>query len=196
MSNDVKIGVAISGGGHRAALFGLGALLFLIDAGKGRQLGSISSVSGGSLTNAHFGRIDLTAVEPDEAWAHGKQLASQIVRRGTLWAAPLTYLYLVCIPLVIVAAVVVGHLGVPWATASAWVAAILLCAWLSQQRSFVAAMAFDRTLLRKSQRYCQYLWMGCCPFSADLRRRRVFVIGSDARCSLRAVAGPALVAAA
>jgi hypothetical protein len=45
-------------------------------------------------------------------------------------------------------------------------------------------------------RYCQYLWMGCCPFSADLRRRRVFVIGSDARCSLRAVAGPALVAAA
>src|SRR2546423_1752106 len=46
------------------------------------------------------------------------------------------------------------------------------------------------------RRYCQYLWMGCCPFSADLRRRRVFVIGSDARCSLRAVAGPALVAAA
>ena len=49
------IGVAISGGGHRASLFGLGALLYLIDADKGAHLGSVASVSGGSLTNAFFG---------------------------------------------------------------------------------------------------------------------------------------------
>ena len=40
------IAVALSGGGHRAALFGLGALLYLVDAGKGPELATISSVSG------------------------------------------------------------------------------------------------------------------------------------------------------
>ena len=29
------IGVALSGGGHRATLFGLGAMAYLLDAGKG-----------------------------------------------------------------------------------------------------------------------------------------------------------------
>jgi hypothetical protein len=42
---DPHIAVALSGGGHRAALFGLGALLYLIDAGKGPEIGCVSSVS-------------------------------------------------------------------------------------------------------------------------------------------------------
>ena len=41
------LSVALSGGGHRAALFGLGVLMYLADAGKNRQVGSIVSVSGG-----------------------------------------------------------------------------------------------------------------------------------------------------
>ena len=43
-----RIAVALSGGGHRA-LFSLGALVYLVDAGKSREVTSVSSVSGGSL---------------------------------------------------------------------------------------------------------------------------------------------------
>src|SRR4051794_19857362 len=46
------IGVALSGGGVRASLFSLGALLFLVDSGLSRRVREIASVSGGSITNA------------------------------------------------------------------------------------------------------------------------------------------------
>jgi predicted acylesterase/phospholipase RssA len=63
------IGVALSGGGHRASLWGLGALLYLVDAGKQPEVAVISSVSGGSITNgvvAHevdFGEVDPSTFE-------------------------------------------------------------------------------------------------------------------------------------
>ncbi len=47
-----KISLALSGGGHRATIFALGALLYLVDSGRNRHIDTISSVSGGSLTNA------------------------------------------------------------------------------------------------------------------------------------------------
>jgi Patatin-like phospholipase len=144
-----KVGVALSGGGHRAALFGLGALLYLVDVGKGPQLGSVASVSGGSLTNAFFGAtVDLSTVEPQAMWTQARVAASQITRRGTLWAAPLTYVYLTSLLVPVVAAVALSCIGAAWlVVAAAWLVAIVLCGWLSQQRSAVAARAFDWTLL-------------------------------------------------
>ena len=53
-----KIGVAMSGGGHRATAWGLGSLLALTDLGLNPGIVSISSVSGGSIANgvaAHQG---------------------------------------------------------------------------------------------------------------------------------------------
>jgi hypothetical protein len=52
-----SIAVALAGGGYRAALFGLGVLLYRVDAAKNREIPSISSVSGGSLTNALVGQM-------------------------------------------------------------------------------------------------------------------------------------------
>lgn len=46
-----RVGVAISGGGYRATTWGLGALMYLVDAGKHAEVTSISSVSGGSVAN-------------------------------------------------------------------------------------------------------------------------------------------------
>jgi hypothetical protein len=144
------VGVAISGGGHRASLFGLGALLYLIDAEKGAQLGSVASVSGGSLTNAFFGsRVDLATVKPGAMWQQAKVFAYQIARRGTLWAAPLTYLYLLTIALLGAAAIVVSCLCPWWAVVLTWVTVLALCGWLSQRRSAVVAAAFESTLLGK-----------------------------------------------
>ena len=146
------IGVAISGGGHRASLFGLGALLYLIDAEKGAQLGSVASVSGGSLTNAFFGlKVDLATVKPNAMWQQAKVFAYQIARRGTLWAAPLTYLYLLTIALLGAAAIVVSCLCPWWAIVLTWVIVLALGGWLSQQRSAVVAAAFESTLLGKAK---------------------------------------------
>jgi len=50
------VGIALSGGGHRAALFAAGALLGIVDAGEHLNTVSISSVSGGSLTNGVVAR--------------------------------------------------------------------------------------------------------------------------------------------
>jgi hypothetical protein len=61
------VGVAISGGGHRAAMFGLGALLYLADAGKNRPVTSIASISGGSLTNGYVAlKVDYAALDGRE----------------------------------------------------------------------------------------------------------------------------------
>jgi len=146
------IGVAISGGGHRASLFGLGALLYLIDAGKGAQVGSVASVSGGSLTNAYFGAtVDLSKIDSEGMWDKAKDFAYRIARRGTLWAAPQTYAYLMSIALLVVGAIIVSCRCPWWAIVLAWVIAIVLGGWASQQRSAVVASAFDTTLLRRAK---------------------------------------------
>ena len=54
---DAPLGVALSGGGHRATLLGLGALLYLADAGKGATINTIASVSAGSITNAYLASL-------------------------------------------------------------------------------------------------------------------------------------------
>jgi predicted acylesterase/phospholipase RssA len=49
-----KLGLALSGGGHRAALYHLGLVRFLRDAGILPQVTHITSVSGGSIFAAHL----------------------------------------------------------------------------------------------------------------------------------------------
>lgn len=51
MTKAPMIGVALSGGGHRATIWAIGALLYLADVGKNADVGAISSVSGGSIAN-------------------------------------------------------------------------------------------------------------------------------------------------
>ena len=146
---DQHVAVALSGGGHRASLFGLGALLYLVDAGKGPELSNVSSVSGGSLTNGYVGlRTDLTTIEAGRFWDTMRPFVRQLVRRGTLFVYSLTYLLLAAIALAIVAAVAVSFLFPAWIAILAWIAAVLLTGVLAQQRSAVAARSFDSTLFR------------------------------------------------
>ena len=84
-----RVGVALSGAGHRSALFALGALLYLADAGKHREVTTGSSVSGGSLTNGYLAQaLDLTSARAAEVKAVAGRLAGQPACRGTLRAAP------------------------------------------------------------------------------------------------------------
>jgi predicted acylesterase/phospholipase RssA len=144
-----RIGVALSGGGHRASLFGLGALLYLADAGKNREVTSIASVSGGSLTNGFVGQAgDYPAMTGEQFRDAVKPLARRIARQGTLWAAPLTWAYLAGLALVALA-VLVGTWFLPW---PAWARVLVLLAGLvvlalvAGLRGAVCGRAFATTL--------------------------------------------------
>ena len=142
-----NIGVALSGGGHRATLFGLGAMAYLLEAGKGPELSTISSISGGSITNGWLGlEADLTSVRPDDVDALVRPLAHRIARQGTLWASPYTYLCLLSFAVVFAAAVVATFLWDGLEVWVSWLLALVLISVIATQRSQLARLAFERTL--------------------------------------------------
>src|SRR6266700_1053495 len=85
--------VALSGGGHRATLATLGALLAIVDRGLGPKVIQVASVSGGSISNAFVAqRCRLEELGPGEMDDVAAELTSTIVRQGVLtrsWIAVL-----------------------------------------------------------------------------------------------------------
>lgn len=63
-----SIGVSLSGGGYRAALFSLGALLAIVDGRVGERVRWVASMSGSSLANALIASgVGLTATQSEVA---------------------------------------------------------------------------------------------------------------------------------
>lgn len=86
---NLKVGVALSGGGHRASAWAAGALLYLIDAGIIRDVASIASVSGGSITNAWIASrkgAPWSEARPDEMERMIGDLAGRIAIEGTIFS--------------------------------------------------------------------------------------------------------------
>jgi predicted acylesterase/phospholipase RssA len=82
----VRIGVAISGGGHRATAWGAGTLLALSDAGLGSEICSVSSVSGGSITNGVVAHdLDLTEAPPEAVERSLGRLLRHLTGEGLFW---------------------------------------------------------------------------------------------------------------
>ncbi len=85
MSRTDHIAIALSGGGHRATAFGLGALQAVADAGLHGRTSSISSVSGGSIANGivmtgpDFSTATAAALE-----AHFSPALKAVSERGVL----------------------------------------------------------------------------------------------------------------
>jgi|GEM_PF-2910679 len=145
------LGLAISGGGHRAALFGLGVLMAMRDAG--REPRQISSVSGGSITNAvlarnYFAKVphDMKGMSEDEFWqSETKALFDTVVSKGVLTKSWIRALLLIMVlpPLLLVLFAMLGA-GPPWyVTLSVlllWLTLILLrgllVEWLIAKRFF------------------------------------------------------------
>jgi hypothetical protein len=145
-----SISIALSGGGHRATLFTLGALMYVVDAGRAKDTTSISSVSGGSLTNGmvaqalEFQNADRAAFDEKVV----KPLGGQIAQRGTLFVPLLTKLYLALLILSLPAA----FLPIWFLDAGGWVKALVTIAllivwgWLLGNRGWVVGQAFRSTL--------------------------------------------------
>jgi predicted acylesterase/phospholipase RssA len=91
-----KIGLALSGGGHRAALYHLGLVRFLRDAGILSQVTHIASVSGGSIFGAHLAlnwdRYNSSTNEFDAAASELLDYIRLDVRNRIVRRFPLCYL--------------------------------------------------------------------------------------------------------
>jgi hypothetical protein len=96
-----KLGIAISGGGHRAALFALGVFLYLHDSRRNADVTTITSVSGGSFTNAFLGlcRPSFKYDGDTEAFERNiSRLASEIAgRRFFWWVSWLTFILILAV---------------------------------------------------------------------------------------------------
>jgi predicted acylesterase/phospholipase RssA len=144
-----KIGVALSGGGHRASLFGLGALLYLADAGRNQDVTSIASVSGGSLTNGYVAQsVDYATATADEVRAALAPFARRLARRGTLFDSSVTKLYLAGL-VVLAVAVILGPwllpVGAPVRLVTFAVGVVVLALYVGL-RGVVCGRAFASTL--------------------------------------------------
>lgn len=151
-----SLAVAMSGGGHRATLFVLGALLYLVDAKANVDVTSIASVSGGSLTNGLVGQnVNFRQTNSDEFREQvAKPLATQIANEGTLFVPLFTKIYLAIL-------VIVGILVIliPAIIPAAWYVRILIFfigtlvwGWIFGARGRVCARAFNNTLFSPAGR--------------------------------------------
>ncbi|MEO5825122.1 MAG: patatin-like phospholipase family protein [Gemmatimonadales bacterium] len=145
-----SISIALSGGGHRASLFGLGALMYVVDAGRAKDVTSIASVSGGSLTNGviaqslDFQATDSSSFENEVV----RPLASRIANRGTVFSAAITRAYIgvllaglviVLAPFVMLERSVGDRLAVSLLLIAIW-------GWPFGLRSRICSLAFRTTL--------------------------------------------------
>lgn len=80
------IGVALSGGGVRAALFSLGVLMYIVRSGLNRQVAMVTSVSGGSITNAAVAAAgDLSKMTAEQFDPICRRLANRLAKQGSFF---------------------------------------------------------------------------------------------------------------
>jgi hypothetical protein len=92
-SGSEVIGLAISGGGHRATAYALGVLLYLVDTGLNQKIHTVTSVSGGSILNAFIAllrsadgqKVSFKSFGPGEFDKYAAQLASLISGNRLIW---------------------------------------------------------------------------------------------------------------
>ena len=104
-----SVGVALSGGGHRATVWALGALLYLSEAGKSRDVTSVVSVSGGSIANGYVAdKLDYAQTSPEALREAVKPLLSHIAKEGLFAFGRATNRYLAAL----IAVVLLASVGV------------------------------------------------------------------------------------
>jgi predicted acylesterase/phospholipase RssA len=147
--------IALSGGGHRATLATLGALLAIVDRGLGPKVIQVASVSGGSITNAFIAqRCRLEKLGPGQLDATATELVTTIIRKGVLTKCWIALLLLVPVVLGVSAGTIFHVLVVAWTWLAVvigfGVALVLLMArglaieWLLDRRYFRPASSSER----------------------------------------------------
>lgn len=95
-----NIGIALSGGGFRASVHGIGALMYIVDAKINKAVTSITSVSGGSITNAYIAaHCDFRNVDQQEFDNLASRFLCSITKHGLLRFRPVALYLIVLISL-------------------------------------------------------------------------------------------------
>lgn len=150
-----ELGVALSGGGHRASLFGLGALMYLADVGKNRDVCCVSSVSGGSLTNAYVAQsANFRAMTGPQFESLVRPFVCRVAHRGTLWGWCGTWLYLAAVVVSLIVLALVFVSAWPWPLRLvAFLALLLVSASLIwSKRGHVCGRAYAATIFSAAGR--------------------------------------------
>ena len=151
-----SLAVSLSGGGHRATLFVLGALMYLVDAKANANVTSIASVSGGSLTNGMVGQtLNFRRTNGNEFRDRvASPLATQLANKGTLFAPLLSKVYVVI--LVITGLLVIAIPAIapaPWyVRILLFLAGLMIWGWILGVRGRICAHAFNVTLFSPNGR--------------------------------------------
>jgi hypothetical protein len=145
--------ISISGGGHRASMFGLGALMYCADAGLNRDVTSIASVSGGSIANGYVGaHVDYSTSDGDEFEKAVQPLIRRCALQGTVQWAPETILLLMGLLSSIALASVAFYLPVDnRLQVVSLIVGIVLAVGLIELRSWVADRVLRRLLFRRGE---------------------------------------------
>lgn len=143
--------VALSGGGHRATLATLGALLALVDRGLAPRILQVASVSGGSITNAFVAqRAHLEALGPEGLDDIATELATTIIRKGVLTVRWIVVTILTPVIVGIAAGVILRRTIVPWAWLTVAIGAAIAFAGLLG-RGLVVDWLLDRRYFRRTR---------------------------------------------
>lgn len=156
------IGVALSGGGHRATVWAFGVLLYLADAGQ-QDRAAITSVSGGSIANGVVATsIDYGKADGDKLRNAIRPAVRHVAHEGPFCFGPATnaYVYglfavvvLTAVALLAAAVLAVTVGGLPVVVAG--VAALVLLAWrlwIFSRRSLVADRALGKVHFERDGR--------------------------------------------
>lgn len=92
----MRIGVAVSGGGHRATAWALGSFAALVETGSNADVVSVSSVSGGSIANGAVAKAgDFREHRQSTAFAEAMQPTLRVVATdGLFFPGPATRAYI------------------------------------------------------------------------------------------------------
>jgi hypothetical protein len=132
-----NIGVCLSGGGHRASVFSLGALLYLVDVDRHRDVQAISSVSGGSLTNAFLATQEspFSSIDPATFEKAAAAFAHRIAGSPRWWWAALTIHLILFVWWLSQLPSLLGLQPACWHAQAIYGVAVLLCARTVSYRS-------------------------------------------------------------
>ena len=159
-----RIGIALSGGGHRATIWGVGVLLYIADAGRQGDVGAIASVSGGSIANgvvAH--EMDYASVSADELRVRLRPLLRHVAYTGLFFWGPSTNAFVVTLltllgigTLAFIAGLIMAFIGGTGVAAGVVLVAslVVLAAGLAvfTRRSAVVDAALARTHFSRDNR--------------------------------------------
>ncbi len=142
--------IALSGGGHRATLATLGALLAIVDRGLSAKVIQIASVSGGSITNAFVAqRCKFETLRPGELDGIATELAAAVVRKGVLTREWMALLLLSTVVFGAAAATLFRVFVVPW-TWLAMAIGLVVALSLLIVRGLAVEWLLDRRYFRHS----------------------------------------------